>query len=198
VLDGLIQQQKRASANYGGPLVVQYYRRHHVGADVATTAGPFVLRADAAYDSGSTFFSQRTMNSVARPIAQAVVGVEYQTGDLYKMVALEAWYMRLLGPEIPLVPVLDQANSGPLLFAADNNLGFASLVRWSFFEDVVVEVRSFIGVNPSWYMVRPEVGYQRPSFTVRAGVMLIDGEPGSYGGYYRRNDTAYLTARYSF
>ena len=198
VLDALIKQQRRASSLYGGPLVVQYVRRHHVGADISTTAGPFVLRADAAYDSASTFVARQTLNSVARPTAQGVAGIEYQTGDLFKMIALEAWYMRLMGPDLPIVPVLDQANSGSLLFVQENNVGFANLVRWRLSGDFIVEVQSLLGIAPRSYMVRPEVGYNTSSFTLRAGLLLIDGEAGSFGGYYRRNDTAYVTARYAF
>lgn len=198
VLDALIDQQRRASSAYGGPLVVTYLRRHHVGADVATTVGPFVLRADAAYDSASTFVAQRTLNSVARPVVQGVAGIEYHTGDLFKMIALEGWYMRLLGSEIPVVPVLDQANSGPLLFVQENNVGFASLVRWRLAGDFIAEVQSLIGVAPLWYLVRPEIGYAVSSFTVRAGLLVAGGETGSFGGYYGRNDTAYLSARYAF
>lgn len=198
VLAALIKQQRRASSLYGGPLVVQYVRRHHIGADISTTAGPLVLRADAAYDSAATFAARQTLNSVARPTVQGVAGIEYQTGDLFKMVAFEAWYMRLMGPELPIVPVLDQANSGPLLFVQENNVGFANLVRWRLSGDFIVEVQSLLGLGPRWYMVRPEIGYNTSSFTIRAGLLVIDGEAGSFGGYYRRNDTAYLTARYSF
>ncbi|MBX3189317.1 MAG: hypothetical protein KF819_20000 [Labilithrix sp.] len=197
VFDAFQSQQKKAEAAYGGPLVIRYYRRHHVGFDATTTAGPLVLRADASYDTAMTFFSQGTLNSVARGAAQGVVGMEYQRA-LDKVISVEAWYMRLVGPEMRLVPVLDPANRGPLLFSDENNVGVASLVRWSFFENLVFETRSFVGVSPTWYMVRPEIGYNAPSFTVRVGLLLVDGERGSFGGVYGRNDTAYVTARHSF
>lgn len=197
-LDAVLEQQRRASASYGGPLVVAYYRRHHVGADVTTTAGPLVLRAEAAFDSASTFTAESTLNSVARPAAQAVAGVELHLGGLEKLVVLEGWYMRLLGPEVPIVPVLDRANRGPLLFVSEDTVGLAGLVRWTFFEHLVVEARSFVGVAPRSFMVRPELGYGSSAFTLRAGVLLLGGEPGSYGDYYDRNDSAYLTARWGF
>ncbi|MBX3204982.1 MAG: hypothetical protein KF764_07925 [Labilithrix sp.] len=189
--------QKKAAASYGGPFVVQYVRRHHVGTDLTTTAGPLVLRLDAAFDSAMTFYTKQNLNSVARPTAQAVLGAEYQRG-FGKVIVVEASYMRLLGPEVPIVPAPNQANSGPLLFVRDDNLGVANVIRWTFFENVVVEARSFLGVRPLSWVLRPEVGWATPSFTARVGYLLIDGEGGSFGSYYRRNETVYLTTRYSF
>jgi hypothetical protein len=189
--------QKNASASYGGPFVIQYVRRHHVGADLTTTAGPLVLRLDTAFDSASTFYTKQNLNSVARPTAQLVLGAEYQRG-FGKVIVLEASYMRLLGPSIPIVPTPNQANGGPLLFVEENNVGVANVIRWTFLENLVVEARSFLGVQPLSWVLRPEVGYATPSFTVRLGYLLIDGEGGSFGSYYRRNETLYVTTRYSF
>ena len=189
--------QKKASASYGGPFVVQYVRRQHVGADLTTTVGPIVLRLDTAFDSAMTFYTKQNLNSVARPTAQAVLGAEYQRG-FGRVIVLEASYLRLLGPEIPIVPTPNQANGGPLLFVKDDNLGVANVVRWTFLETLVLETRVFLGIRPYSWVLRPEFGYATPSFTARLGYMLIDGEGGSFGGFYRRNETLYVTTRYSF
>lgn len=189
--------QKRASASYGGPFVVESVRRHHVGADVTTTAGPLVLRLDAAFDTAMTFYTRDNLNSIARPAAQAVAGVEYQRG-FGKVIMLEASYMHVLDPEVPVIPVVNQANRGDLLFIRDDNGGVANVVRWLFWENLVVEARSFLGLNPVSWVVRPEVGYASSSFTVRLGYLWIDGAGGSFGSWYRRNQTLYVTTRYSF
>lgn len=189
--------QRKASASYGGPFVVQYIRRQHVGADLTTTAGPLVLRLDAAFDSASTFYTRENLNSVARPTAQAVLGAEYQRG-FGRVIVVEASYLRVLGPEIPIVATPNQANDGPLLFVKEDNVGIANMIRWSFLETLIVETRALLGVRPFSWVLRPEFGYATPSFTARVGYMLIDGEGGSFGGYYRRNETLYLTTRYSF
>lgn len=188
---------KTASASYGGPFVVESVRRHHVGADLTTTAGPLVLRLDAAFDTAMTFYTHDDLNSIARPAAQAVAGVEYQRG-FGKIVIFEASYMHILDPEVPVIPVVNQANSGPLLFVRDDNGGIANVVRWLFWENLVVEARSFLGLNPLSWVVRPEVGYASSNLTVRLGYLWIDGAGGSFGSWYRRNQTVYVTARYSF
>ena len=69
---------------------------------------------------------------------------------------------------------------------------------WFLFDDFVFETRAFFGAKPLWYTVRPEVGWQTSTFSLKAGALVLDGEPGSTGGYYARNDTAYVTARYTF
>lgn len=195
--ENVFAAQKKASAEYGGPFVALYVRRQHVGTDWTTTAGPLVLRLEGAFDSATTFYTQGNLNSVARPTAQAVFGIEYPRG-IGKAILLEASYMRLLGPEVVLIPTPAQANNGPLLFADDNNLGIANVIRWSFFEHIVFESRVFLGLHPSTWVVRPEIGYATPSFTARIGTQLLDGDFGSFGGYYSRNKTLYLTTRYSF
>lgn len=190
-----IQQEK--SAAYGGPFVVEAVRRHHVGADLATTAGPLVLRLDAAFDTAMTFYTRQNLNSVARPTAQAVAGVEYQRG-FGKVIVLEASYVRLLGPEVPIVPTPNQANDGPLLFVREDNVAIANAIRWTFFDSIVFEGRSLVGVHPFAWVVRPELGWASPSFTIRVGYLAIDGRGGSFGSYYRRNESLYVTTRYTF
>lgn len=186
------------AAQRRGAFVVQYYRRHHVGFDASTSAGPFVLRADAAFDSAATYFARDTLQSIAKPSAQAVVGIERITGNTKKAIAIEAWYMRLFGPEVPIVPALDQGNKGPLLFVENDNVSIAALVRWPIFDEIVFETRALLGVRPLSYTVRPEIGWETSNFTLRLGALVLDGETGSAGGWYGRNDTAYVTARYTF
>jgi hypothetical protein len=53
-------------------------------------------------------------------------------------------------------------------------------------------------VNPLSWVVRPEIGYASSSFTLRLGYLWIDGAGGSFGSWYRRNQTLYVTTRYSF
>jgi hypothetical protein len=193
----IFASQRKASASYGGPVVVESVRRHHIGMDLATTAGPLVLRMDGAFDTAMTFYARDSLNSVARPTAQVVAGAEYQRG-FGNVLVVEASYTRLLGPELMIVPAANQANDGPLLFVKEDNLGLGSLVRWTPFENVIFEARSFVGIVPLSWVVRPEIGYASSSFTLRLGYLAIDGTGGSFGGYYRRNETIYVTSRYSF
>jgi hypothetical protein len=198
VFDALLNQTRASTRALGGPVLLSYRRRNHVGMDAQTTAGPFVLRADLAYDSSKTFFSADSFNSILRPAVQEVLGLEYQTGSLNRVIGVEAWAMQVLSPETRYVPALEQGPPSALLWYKDNNYGVGSLVRWTFFDDGIIEVRSTVNIDPLWYSARPEIGYQSSTFTVRAGFLGIGGDDGAFGGYYRRNSTAYITSRFSF
>jgi hypothetical protein len=127
-----------------------------------------------------------------------VAAVEYQGGGGRRIVALEGWAMRILGPEQRVLPVADLANGGPLLFANETNAGLGALVRWRVGDDFLFESRAFVGLTPGWFTFRPEFGYDTASFTARVGLLFLDGEAGTFGDYYRRNDAVYTTARWSF
>lgn len=198
VFEALLNQTRASTKAVGGPILVSYRRRNHVGMDAQTTIGSFVVRADVAYDSSKTFFAADTLNAVLRPSVQEVIGLEYQTGSLNKVIGIEGWAMQVLDPETRYVPALDSPTSSSLLWYRDQNYGVAGLVRWSFFENGIIEVRSSANVAPFWYSARPEIGYQTSTFTLRGGFLAIGGEPSSFGGYYRRNGTAYVTTRISF
>lgn len=198
VLDGLLNQTRASTKSIGGPIQISYRRRNHVGMDISTNVGPFIVRADVAFDSAKSFFARDTLNGSLRPAAQEVLGLEYQTGNLNKLVGLEVWGMQIFDPEVRYVPSLDPGTSGSLLWFHDRSWGAGGLLRWLFWDSVVMETRASVGIDPFWWSVRPEIGYQSPSFTVRAGVLALDGTGGAFGDYYRRNSTAYVTSRVSF
>jgi hypothetical protein len=199
VLDALLNTARASNTAIGGPIVVSYRRRSHLGMDAQTSIGSFVLRTDLAYDSAKTFYLSDSLNSVIRPTTQEVVGIEYQTGNFKRVITLEGWAMQVLTPSVAYVNILPATPNGPLLWYQDQNYGVANLIRWSFFDDDwVFEMRSSVGAQPFWYLFRPEFGWDSSSLTIRAGFMGIGGDAGSLGYYYRRNSTAYLTTRLSF
>lgn len=194
-----VQNQARAANNaFGGPILVSFRRRAHVGMDAQTTVGPFVIRADAAYDSAKTFFTKASMNSIIRPALQEVVGIEYQTGSFDKVVGVEGWAMQLVGPPVLYVPSVTLQPSGDLLFYREQSFAAAAVARWLFLEHFIVDARSQVGVVPFSFLARVEGGWQTPGATVRLGAMGLGGEAGSLGSYFRRNTTVYATTRISF
>jgi hypothetical protein len=194
-----VQNQARASnQTVGGPILIAFRRRNHVGMDAQTALGPFVLRADVAYDSAKVFFSSDTMNSVIRPAVQEVVGIEYQTGSLKKLIGVEGWAMQVLNPEVLYVPSLAATPPSQLLWYTGQNFAVAGVVRWSFFEHTIFETRSQVGITPFSLLSRTEFGWESSAATIRAGFLGIGGTDNSLGHYFRRNNTGYLTTRISF
>ena len=171
----------------GGQFQSNYRRRHHVGTSAQVVARPFLFRVDGSYDTASVF-TDRTLLGVVRPVAQGVLGVEYQTGEIGKTIIVEGYYARILGDPL----------ATPLLGALTDTVSVASVLRWTFFEHVELELRGVAGIRPMGYTVRPQLAYKRDAWEVRAGVVWLDGEDGSLPRYYRRNSSVYAMVKHAF
>jgi hypothetical protein len=173
----------------GQPFSSTYVRRHHLGTELGTTAGPFAVRFGFAYDSDVVLTQRADLTGIVRPIAQATVGVEYQTGELGKTVLLEGLYTRILDDAPP---------DGTLLGAAFHSPAVATLARWTFFSHLELETRAVVTVRPFGWLVRPQIGWKTGGLAVRLGLVLLDGDDDSYTHYFNRNQSGYLLAKYSF
>ncbi len=169
------------------PISSRYIRRHHVGADLATTFGPVVLRLDAAYETRRVFY-QVDLNSFATPALLGVFGLEYQTGSLDDVVILE-----VIGEH------LTQKPSIPLLGYDQTTVAVAGTLRWTLGDAWGVDLRGLFGIQPQTYVLQPALRF-KPSdaFTLRVGAMILSGEQASFGSYYGDNDTAFVQLRYAF
>jgi hypothetical protein len=170
------------------PIRMSYVRRHHVGADVATTVGPLLFRAEAAYDSSRVLVARDDLHGVIVPTLQATAGIEYQPGELGRVVLVEGWYQHAFD--------LDPAQA--LWFVERDSVAAAAVVKWHFFDErLLLEAHGVIGFQPFSWMARGEVGYKRKALQIRAGAAVLDGDPYSFGHYYRANTSVYLLFKYS-
>jgi hypothetical protein len=170
------------------PIRMTYERRHHFGADVATTVGPFLLRAEVAYDSSRVLVARDDLHGIVVPVMQATAGIEYQPGELGRIVLVEGWYQHAFD--------LDPAQV--LWFVERDSAAVAAVVKWHFFDEhLLLEGRGVVGFQPFSWMVRGEVGYKRKALQIRAGAVVLDGDPFSFGNYYRANTSVYLLLKYS-
>jgi hypothetical protein len=172
--------------NGAGAMGSAWERRQHVGLDVGTTAGPFVLRLDAAYQQPALFYD-RTFNGWLSPAIETAVGLEYQTGTLGRTIVIEGRHRHILAtlPE------------GGLLFAARDSVDAALLARWTW-TGVELETRGVAGLGPRSFVLRPQITLKNGGLGVSGGVAILGGEVPSYGGWYRRNRSVYLTLRKDF
>jgi hypothetical protein len=165
---------------------VQYLRRHHVGFDLAAPVGPLVLRLDAAYDSGRVFY-RRDLAGFSSGVIDAVAAIEYQSGEVDKVVLVEGTYLHLI----------DQPTA-PLLFVAQDTFGVAAVLRWIFFKRLLIEGRGNVGIQPFSYALRPEIGVKLNALSLRVGAEILGGDPYSFGSWFRRNTSVYVLAKYNF
>jgi len=170
------------------PFSAIYVRRHHIGFDAATPAGPFVLRLDAAYDSQRVFY-QAKFTSFSSPTAQGVLSVEYQTADVDKVILVEATYTRIADP------------LGAQLLGYDaDSYGVSGTFRWPLgASGLALDLRGLVGIEPVSFILQPALRWKlSDSFSLKAGAVLLGGEEESLGWYYRRNTSAFAQAKYAF
>ncbi|HEV7558908.1 MAG TPA: DUF1302 family protein, partial [Kofleriaceae bacterium] len=171
------------------PYSVEFQRRHHIGVDGVTTIGSFALKIDAAYDTKHVYY-QPDLVSFVSPAAQAVVSLEYQTGEIGKLLLLEGVYNRIMDTP-PMI--------GLLGYNKDTE-GVALLARWTFFDVIETEVRAVYEDSPHTTVFQPQLAYRARSggLSIGAGALFIKGEGSSLGAYYGRNDSVYGLVKYAF
>jgi hypothetical protein len=170
------------------PFTATFVRRNHVGVDGVTTVGPFALKLDAAYETRGVFY-QPDFTSFTSPFAQAVGSIEYQSGELGKVVLLEAIYQHIFD-SIP--------TEGLLGYKADT-AALSLLARWTFFDRIEVELRALEGALPQTTIVQPQLAYHTHSgsWTFAVGGLVMRGEAYSLGDYYSRNEYVYGLVKYA-
>jgi hypothetical protein len=170
----------------GVPISVSYYRRQHVGADLAAPVGPFVVRLDAGWSSNGVFL-QRDLIGFRSSSLAAVAAVEYDGDSPDKVVIVEASYQRIA--DVPVIP---------LLFYEPDSFGVAVVGRWMFGQHAVVDVRAITGIHPASYAIRMEGGWRAGALTMKLGGLIMRGDDYSLGSYFRQNASIYLLARYAY
>jgi hypothetical protein len=175
------------AALFGAPLAATYVRRHHVGLDAVATAGPFVMRLDAAYETARVYYNLAFM-SISSPTVLGVVSVEYQTGDVEKAALVELIYNFLV-----------DAPEAQLLGYDRYSYAVASTLRWPIAGRVGIDLRGVTGIAPVSFVLEPALRWNlNDAVLLKAGTVLLGGEEGSVGWYYRRNGSAFVQAKYSF
>ncbi len=170
------------------PFTADFVRRHHVGVDGVTTVGSFAIKLDAAYETRRVFY-RPDLVSFTSPSIQAVTSIEYQSGELGKLVLVEGIYQRILDP-LP---------AEGLLGYQQDTAGVALVARWTVFDVIEGEVRAVAVAAPSSTVLQPQIAYKPRSgnLTLAIGGLLMRGEPTSVGDYYGRNDYVYGLFKYS-
>jgi len=171
------------------PFTATFHRRHHIGIDGVTTIGPFALKLDAGYDTARVFY-QPDLESFISPAATGVLSLEYQSGELGKLLLLEGIYNRVVDP----LPA-----TGLIGYKRDSE-GVAVLARWTVFDVIEGELRAVIAVVPRTTIVQPQLAYRARSggLMVAVGGLWVQGEALSLGDYFGRNDCVYGLLKYSF
>jgi hypothetical protein len=170
------------------PFTAAYVRRHHIGLDAATVAGPFALRLDAAYDTQRVYYRAADLTSLVSPTFSGVASVEYQTGDIDRVILVEAIYTHI-------VDALDEA----ILGYDRDSIAVAGTLRWPLAGGWAIDLRGLAGIEPVSFVLQPAVRWKlNDALFLRAGAVVLAGETDSIAWYYRDNTSAFVQGKYSF
>ncbi|MGZ6142379.1 MAG: DUF1302 family protein [Myxococcales bacterium] len=164
-----------------------YVRRQHFGMDLGTTLGPMGLRFDGAYDNKRVFLDTN-LNGFVAPALTGTASIEYQTGELGKVLLVEITGTRMTDAPPPQ----------GLLFTRDRQVTWTAGgdFKWTFLDSLEVELRGVVGLRPESYVLHPQLGFKLPADVwLRAGAILPWGETDSLGGYFHRSRAAYVALR---
>ena len=169
------------------PYTASFDRRHHVGLDGVTTVGPIAVKVDAAYETKAVFY-QPDIESFVTGQTQGVLSLEYQTGEIGKLLLLEGIYTHLTHTPPPLIGY------------ERDTYGAAMTARWTFADVIETELKAVFEIQPRTVVLIPQLAYRKHSngFTVALGGLYIHGNGTSLGAYYTRNNAAYLTIKWPF
>jgi hypothetical protein len=169
-----------------GGFSATYVRRHHVGLDASVAAGPIVLAFDTSFEDNHVFFT-RALTGVTSPVYQAVATLDYQTGDVDKVLLVEGLYQH----------IFDMPQQELLAWKKDS-AGASWLFRWPIYGPLRVETRVLVGIRPVSVIARGELGLKFGNLYGALGTLVVDGEGPSFGWYYRQNKELYALLKYTF
>jgi len=166
------------------PIALTYERNHHLGADFGTTLGPLGLTFDLAYDTNRGFFL-RDLTGYGARTGELVAALEYQTGDIHKVLVLESSVLHLFEQAPP-----------PLLFVQQTTATFALLARAPLLSSLDVELRARFSPTPNNVVARLMLEWRvNDRFALRAYGTWTAGDQWGLGGYFEHNSGAELGAK---
>ncbi len=183
-----------------------YARKGVVGGDAALVLGPVVLKGEVAYTI--TEDPRRERCEIPDPYLQGTVGLEWIANNL---VGGQDLQLRLEVAGDHELPVSDDGvinrddhcddleTETPIVDV--NHLSVMSFygnIQWYFTDDVVLDLRGFVGVEGD-YLARVEL-YTVVRSHLRIGLagLIVGGRDGSFMDHYDRNDRVELSTAYLF
>jgi hypothetical protein len=157
------------------------------GGTLAKDLGPAVLKAEAVYTHGRSFFAQGDVDNgvIAQNTLDAIAGLDFPLPSDTRL----------------NVQAFDRTffDYDPRLVYDRHESGYSVLLSHTFAERVEAEVLYIASLNRSDWMLRPRVNWNfRTNWRLSLGVDIFQGPPLGFFGQYDNRDRVYTEVRYSF
>jgi hypothetical protein len=170
----------------------EHQRQLQVFAEAGAALGPLVLKLDAAFADGQTFYTTADgapLTPVRHPTLATAVAVDGRIGErLFATVQLSSVHLFDVGADEDLV-----------LFAPTLH-ELVALVRGAVWPGRLDgQVTALLGLTQGDWVLQPLVTWRAsPSLTVAAGLSLFEGNARGLGGFFAHTSEAFVRARAAF
>ncbi len=166
----------------------EYHRMGLFGGSLSTTLGGFVLRTEAAYNTGRYFQTsaiQQTDGTIAKDYLFYMAGLDYSLGG----VKLSAQFIQEY-----IVDYEDDIEQEEF----ENTMTFLAAKDY-FREKLWLELFAYVGLNKGDALIRPKIRYDfADGFDVQLGANIFAGDESGLFGQYKDNTMLYWKVKYSF
>ena len=174
-------------ANPMGPTLHSDYLRQHIyGFEFETTLDKFGFRGEGAYFDEQSFHTE-SLNSVAKPMAQFVIGADY--------IGEQDWYVNV---QFSHEHIFDYESD--ILFLRQDNFYLNGEINREFWRgNAMLKLRYVLDLEDGGSFLTPEaiLTYYK-NLELSLGANVFFGPSESLFGRYRDNDQAFMKATYSF
>jgi hypothetical protein len=166
----------------------EYHRQGMFGGSLSTTLGGFVLRTEAAYNTGRYFQTSapdQADGTIAKDYLHYMAGLDYSLVG----VKLSAQFIQEFIADYDQGIVQEEFESTMTILAAKD----------FFREKLWVELFAYAGLNKGDALIRPKIRYDlADGFDVQLGANIFVGDDDGRFGQYKNNSMLYWKVKYSF
>ena len=167
----------------------RYRRMHLVAVDLAWGVGDFLLRIESAFMPRKVVYTQ-DMSALSPGAVLTTAGLEYSYGTTW-MIGVEAHHQHLL--DLP-------ENTSLFMSAQDEvRVALTTALRLLEYDALEIQMGVLYGVAMKDWMIFPSLTYRfNDAYGMTLGAKIFEGETGSLGSLYDRNDEVYVLSRWNF
>lgn len=166
----------------------EYHRMKLFGGSLSTTLGGFVLRTEAAYNSGRYFqtsAASQADGTIAKDYLHYMAGLDYTLAGIKLSAQLIQEY------------IVDY-EQGIAQEEVENTMTFLTAKDY-FREKLWLELFAYAGLSKGDALIRPKIRYDfADGFDVQLGANIFTGDESGRFGQFKDNSMIYWKVKYSF
>lgn len=186
--NNVLQRVQRMEPLY----LITYKRQHVISADMSTSLGPLILKADVGIVPQMTLYGQNhflpTVYPFRKPVLTYSVGLDYRYQEDFFV--LVQWYHMI---------VLNMKEGESLFMVKEHVTMILFMLRLVLLDEKLeIGISGMGGISQRDLVLGPYVKYKFNShWSLTLGGNILEGRKQSIGGYFDHHDQVYLSLKYT-